>query len=174
MGQNKSVFVTEIDSSIICPECKHVYNTPMVGSCGHTLCKGCWTVVTYEEYVLCPLCEVPLHAPTFSTEVDVTLTETVHNLATYCIYTHCKEIVTLKQRQQHIANEHQRDHISCRRKRVKQNPRECLKKRHALKFTKRHKLVTQFLERLCVALCISAVTHTVYSNNNSNSNGRSI
>lgn len=166
MGQSKSVFAVKVERDLICQECKHVYNTPLVGACGHILCQGCWYVVTYEGYVLCPLCVLPLPASQFYVLPNVILKERVDELPTKCDYLHCREIVPLKQRQQHIHVYHEQDRIAASRKRFNFHPRKALRKiRKDRAALKNRKFIGVALQRICVALCISAITSSVSTAN---------
>lgn len=168
MGQSKSVFAVKVERDIICPECKHVYNTPLVGACGHILCQGCWYVVTYEGYVLCPLCVSPLPICKFYVSPNLILKERVDELPTKCDYLHCRKILPLKLRQQHIQVDHEQDRIVVSKRRFKLHPRKALRRRNSHKISKKQKFIGVVVQRICVALCISAITSSVSTSNENN------
>lgn len=168
MGQSESIFAVKVKRDIICPECKHVYNTPLVGACGHILCQGCWYVVTYEGYVLCPLCELPLPVSKFYVLPNVILKDRVDELPTKCDYLHCQEILPLKLRQHHIQVDHEHDRIVASKKRFKSAPRRAVRKKRNPDKLKKRKLFGVAVQRICVALCLSAITNSVSSSNENN------
>lgn len=42
MGYSRHIFVSPINSDLICLACEDVFRNPYTNQCGHTLCHNCW------------------------------------------------------------------------------------------------------------------------------------
>lgn len=59
MGYNTSIFVSQVDRSLLCGICAGVFRKPLVTHCGHTFCEQClerWLNATSHVDKTCPVC----------------------------------------------------------------------------------------------------------------------
>lgn len=59
MGYNTSIFVSQVDRSLLCGICAGVFRKPLVTHCGHTFCEEClerWMSATSHVDKTCPVC----------------------------------------------------------------------------------------------------------------------
>ena len=73
MGYNTSIFVAQVDRSLLCGICAGVFRKPLVTQCGHTFCEEClerWLNATSHVDKTCHVCRR-----------DVVLSKTVPVLA---------------------------------------------------------------------------------------------
>ena len=59
MGYNTSIFVAQVDRSLLCGICAGVFRKTLVTQCGHTFCEEClerWLNATSHVDKTCPVC----------------------------------------------------------------------------------------------------------------------
>lgn len=114
MGTAPSRFVTSVPDRLICPECMGVLEKPEMGSCGHTLCAGCWicnerfkiTDFEIKSKIFCPVCNDYMELNGFERISLKEVEETISKMLVRCTHRNCKTVVRLSDFEKHIDDEH--------------------------------------------------------------------
>ena len=122
MGFEVERFEEEVNSDLLCPFCRGVLESPVLGKCGHLYCKPCLERALSKRLGECPVCQVDLSSSKAS-EPEEELVKKLGELSLHCKHhkSGCEAMMTCNTVETHMAKECQFRIVPCRHKGCTEN-----------------------------------------------------